>query len=684
MLRAISIAALMLTFAAATADEVLLIPDSDGDRIMLFSPVDGTLIDPDFIPDPGVIDSIDIFDRPLNAILAENGNILVADQFSDLVAEFDETGAFVRVLSNGGSVNTMRLANVRGIETLDGSVIVSNAGSGNAFAIKDNLQRYSLATGDAQDDFAFNQKGGVNSPFDVLVLPDRVLAAIEGYDMVIEFDFNGAFTGIFAAGIDFPQQINLTKDNTLLIAQFGGGFVTEFDQAGNILGNFDTPQTSLYRGAIDLDNGNLLVSTSTGVHEIGRNGLFVETEFAGSGMRFIERVDLQLPIRSGSAPDARPIAPGVVSDIATDAQCAAELGEQQDAVRNPAAARAARPVDPAADALANLTPRDGAMLRGATTLAGEKRIYILEDSGFFGAPGITLGRVGVLSPSDPSDVTLLSVIDPFAFNWGGIDFRGPAVDSFFAYDNLTNTARAASVDGGQSFVDSTGWIGSGVAGLTFSNTGEIVYAGGTSGFFGRVVASDPDTAEILGVYTFSGESGINALATVPPNTDLPFPAGQIWALQNTVFGGAQLLRLDVENEVVLSSELVSPIGFTVAFEGGLDFAPDGTLYAAIQGVQEVAPDIFEDRSSRLYQVDPETGDTIQLGVIDAEGTWDVSGLSVLIDCPATYFAANWLELDPCLLGPTGPRDPACYCADADADLDIDLTDLAEFQVNFGT
>ena len=98
----------------AAAQDVLLIPDSDGDRVWAFSAADGQLIDDAFITDPGSVGGVDVFNRPLEVLLGSDGNLLISDQFADVVSEFGPDGSFIRVFSLGGVRDTNIMDNIRG------------------------------------------------------------------------------------------------------------------------------------------------------------------------------------------------------------------------------------------------------------------------------------------------------------------------------------------------------------------------------------------------------------------------------------------------------------------------------------------------------------------------------------------------------------------------------------------
>jgi len=59
----------------------------------------------------------------------------------------------------------------------------------------------------------------------------------------------------------------------------------------SVVGVYNPSQLGSYRGVFDLPNGNLLVTNSSGVHEINRNGELVESKITGVSARFIQLID---------------------------------------------------------------------------------------------------------------------------------------------------------------------------------------------------------------------------------------------------------------------------------------------------------------------------------------------------------------------------------------------------------
>ncbi|MBK9118288.1 MAG: hypothetical protein IPM18_01620 [Phycisphaerales bacterium] len=638
---------LLITVAPLFAADVLLIPDSTSNnrRVMAFDPHDGTLLNPNFITDPGSVNGVQIFNRPLNAIRSPWGTLLVADQLRSLVAEFTFDNQFVGIFSNAGTLDALVLSNIRGIDISPaGDVLVTNSGTGNVLArSKNNVLTFAAQTGAKLDDFAFMRKGGLDGPFDVLVLADEILVANDINNYIARFALDGSFAEVFAFGTNFPQQLNRTATGTILVAVFSGGYIAEYTADGTLLAQYTPPGLSGFRGVIELGNGNILCTSNSGVHEFSRDGTVLSTKFSGSEMRFIERVtlpgdralaDIVDPeaVRAALI-DLRPVHPGDPAPGITSADVARERGldgplptadwlalpravAEQDLEALALMRGAARPAE---------TSGETGLLTGGRS--ADHELLILEDSGFFNAAGIVRGRLGSLRADAPATVRLLGIVSADPFNWGGLDYR-PGTDHLLGYDNLTNALRTLALVGDETLIESTGYLGNGIAGFTYSVDGQTVFIGGTTSALGRILEADPITGTVLNIHDFLNLPAINGLAVVPAGTDLPFPPGQVWATRILGSFSTELVQFDLATNTILSRKTLTGVSFQTQFEAGLDWAPDGTLYAALQGFRQVGNDFFE-VSSHLYTINPVSGAVTALGVLQADETWDVAGLTVV-------------------------------------------------------
>jgi hypothetical protein len=266
---------------------------------------------------------------------------------------------------------------------------------------------------------------------------------------------------------------------------------------------------------------------------------------------------------------------------------------------------------------------------------GPTHAYVIEGSAFFGAPGIELGRIGRVELADPSNVTI-ETRAASDLRFGGADFR-PGTSDFVAFENTTNALRILDlVNDGNTLIDSIGYMDSGVAGMAYSNDGSSVYITTTVGAFLRIVEADASTGAVIEVHNILNFS-CSSLAVVPENHSTLI-AGDLYGLVLSGGGSLRLGKFDLETNSIVSQVPLSGIGFQPQFETGLDFAQDGTLYAIIQGFDEVSPDNFVEVSSHLYTVNPTNGSVDDLGVIQADQTWDA--VTLVIDDGESGCAAD--------------------------------------------
>ncbi len=274
-------------------------------------------------------------------------------------------------------------------------------------------------------------------------------------------------------------------------------------------------------------------------------------------------------------------------------------------------------------------------LVAGNALAGHKTTaYIIEGSGFFGAPGIELTQIGRVHLADPADVQVLAAAG-IDLRFGGADKR-PGSGELVAFENTTNALRIIdTVSGGNTLIDSIGFMDSGVAGMAYSNDGSVAYVTTTVGAFVRILTVDADTGAMIAMNNIITDS-LSSLAVVPEGHPTLTP-GDLYGLGLSGGGSLRLLHIDLDSNTVISNQFVTGIGFNPQFETGLDFASDGTLYALIQGFDQISPDQFVEISSHLYTIDPASGASNDLGVVEGDGTWDA--VTLVVDegagaCPA--------------------------------------------------
>lgn len=261
---------------------ILLVPDSTNKRIMAFDPISGDLVDADFIP----ADTAHL-STPKHAILSADGqSILVADQLTDGVYEYDFDGNYVGLFAPAGGVNTAILDNIRGIALRpNGNLLVTVGSSGNANAVAEFD-----TSGNYLGNFVAIGAGGISSPFAILHRTSDVLVDASTSDNVHRYDTSGTYLDNLITAIAFAQQMAQAGNGNLLIANFStpNSGVQEYTAAGAAVATYSVVTGN--RGAYELGNGNILTSNGSGVYEISRANVLVATEISGVSSQYIEFV----------------------------------------------------------------------------------------------------------------------------------------------------------------------------------------------------------------------------------------------------------------------------------------------------------------------------------------------------------------------------------------------------------
>ncbi len=261
------------------SDSMLMIPESTGDRVMLFDMATGEVIDLDFVPSDTNLTT------PIQAVLMPTGDLSVSDQAGeDQVQQFDTSGTYLKVLAPAGGQNTAILDNMRGhaYHPSSENLLVTVASNANAHAIAE----FDL-NGDYKGNFITNGAGGLSSPWGIIIRSDNVLVTGGSSDAVHQYDLNGNYLSDFATGINFPEQLSEISGGNIAVANFSNpSGVSIFDASGNLL-NTVNAVTGL-RGVWELGNGNLLVTNGAGVHEVDpTTNSVVRQTVAGASARFI-------------------------------------------------------------------------------------------------------------------------------------------------------------------------------------------------------------------------------------------------------------------------------------------------------------------------------------------------------------------------------------------------------------
>lgn len=204
--------------------------------------------------------------------MTSRATILVSDQVSDGVFEYDTTGASLGIFAPMGGVNTSILDNVRGILIRPNGNLLVAVGAG---ANTNTIQEFDTAGVNLGTFIDTN----ITSPFNLAYRSGDLLVSMSAGTKLNKYTFDGTYIGVGITGTyNFFQQIYVHPGDSFAVANLTGtaaGIVT-FDSAGN--------QTSLLNGVTTnygvykLGNGNYLTTNPAGLHEINSStGALVRT-----------------------------------------------------------------------------------------------------------------------------------------------------------------------------------------------------------------------------------------------------------------------------------------------------------------------------------------------------------------------------------------------------------------------
>jgi MYXO-CTERM domain-containing protein len=299
MVRCVSVMAVVCLATAllttdVAANPVLLIPEDTGDTVGMYDPTDGHYLGDLITAFPPAATN----QTPINSVLGPDGLIYTSDQVEDRVSRHSKAGAVVDVYTDNAASG---IDNVRGIAFRDSDLFVVSAN-------ETVIARFNAA-GVRQVDFVT----GVDA-FDILFLDDgRALVSDLGADEVVLYDAAGVFVSTLVSsvdGLDFPEQICEISTGQWAVTGFNSDEIYFFGLAG--FGSKVPSPVENPRAAFALGNGNLLVTSMDGVHEVTMAGALVETERSGVSARYIERVDLD---EESEPPVAEPAGLGVLGAV---------------------------------------------------------------------------------------------------------------------------------------------------------------------------------------------------------------------------------------------------------------------------------------------------------------------------------------------------------------------------------
>lgn len=260
-----------LSLGAAQAG-TLAMPDSTNNRLVLFSDIDGSVLNTSLFALPAS-------STPVHAISVGN-EIWISEQIGDRVGRWSASGTLL------GQING--LDNVRGMALVGNTVYITNAGTangapGNAVVMVDlsgnPLGNFSTAT-------------TAPSPFGVLAYQGGLLvSSSSANDDIHRYSLSGAAQGTFYNGtaLNFGEQMDYALNGDLLVAGFSSNNIVRFDATtGAILASYTAAGA---RGVSQLANGNILWTSGSGAFVLDVTSGSSTQVYTGGG-RFLDSITL--------------------------------------------------------------------------------------------------------------------------------------------------------------------------------------------------------------------------------------------------------------------------------------------------------------------------------------------------------------------------------------------------------
>lgn len=187
--------------------------------------------------------------------------IWITDQIDDVIYRYDLQGNFISQIEGN-------MDNIKGLDIIDGTEVwVTNANSGNG------APGNAIIRLDTDGNFLGHFLTDGRSSFDVLDIGNGevLISYISGGSPIEKRDYSGNFLSFVVSPnvLNFAQQMWITQDGNLLVSTFSG-------TAGIYIFNLETGEQldfwsqSGARGVMETGDGNILWTSSSGIHLLNR------------------------------------------------------------------------------------------------------------------------------------------------------------------------------------------------------------------------------------------------------------------------------------------------------------------------------------------------------------------------------------------------------------------------------
>jgi hypothetical protein len=252
---------------AAAFGNYVIMPDSTNNRMVLFNPTDGSVVNPNYFALAG--------GTTVHAMQVGN-EIWVSEQIGDRVSRWSLNGTALGAITGG-------LDNIRGMGMVGNTVYVTNAGTANG-APGAAVVMYDT-NGNPMGSFA---TPNAPSPFGILAHQGGLLvSSSSANDDIHRYSLGGTSQGTFhnSTSLNFAEQMDFNPAGNILVAGFSSNNIVTLDaNTGAVVNSF---VASGARGVYQLGNGNILWSNSAGVH-VYDIGLGSSSQVYAGGGRYLQ------------------------------------------------------------------------------------------------------------------------------------------------------------------------------------------------------------------------------------------------------------------------------------------------------------------------------------------------------------------------------------------------------------
>lgn len=250
-------------------DNAMIVPHRGRAWFLLLDATTGDIIDPEFIRiESGGITTHAIWNFSQDGFFAS----VQTGDFGNVVYEYSLEGEFKGVFAPSGGVDPDIMQDIRGI-------MVDPSGTRLWVTVAGGPNRGAIAEFDMEGNYVGNfiepQDSPMNEPTAILIREDDILISSASPSGIYRFTLDGEYIEQWSEGeINFPLQIFENPDgNVLTTALSDPSGLYEFTEEGEFVGFYDV----LYRprGVYELPNGNILLTSGGGIHEVNRDNELV-------------------------------------------------------------------------------------------------------------------------------------------------------------------------------------------------------------------------------------------------------------------------------------------------------------------------------------------------------------------------------------------------------------------------